>query len=72
MLNDRATPLSLLETRRSGRPRDLVEPGPNAAELARILGIAARTPDHGKLHPWRFVHVPRERRAALSELLFAA
>ena len=72
MLNDRSTPLSLLETRRSGRPRDMVEPGPNAEELARILTIAARTPDHGKLHPWRFVHVPRERRSAFSDLLFAA
>ena len=49
MLNDRATPLSLLETRRSGRPRDLVAPGPGADELARMLGIAIRTPDHGKL-----------------------
>ena len=72
MLNDRATPLSLLETRRSGRPRDLIEPGPNAEELARMLSVAARTPDHGKLHPWRFVHVPRERRGAFSDLLFAA
>lgn len=72
MLNDRSTPLSLLETRRSGRPRDLVEPGPTAEELERILAIAARTPDHGKLHPWRFVHVSRDRRSAFSDLLFAA
>jgi nitroreductase len=72
MLNDRSTPLSLLETRRSGRPRDMVEPGPTPAEMERILAVAARTPDHGKLHPWRFVHVARERRAALSDLLFAA
>lgn len=72
MLNDRSTPLSLLETRRSGKPRDMIEPGPSPEELARILSIAARTPDHGKLHPWRFVHVPRERRGALSDLLFAA
>jgi nitroreductase len=72
MLNDRATPLTLLETRRSGRPRDLVEPGPSADELRRILTVAARTPDHGKLHPWRFVHVPRERRAAFAELLHRA
>lgn len=72
MLNDRTTPLSLLETRRSGRPRDLVEPGPSPAELQRILTIAARTPDHGKLTPWRFVHVPAERRGAFADLLFAA
>ncbi len=40
--------------------------------MNRILAIAARTPDHGKLAPWRFVHVPRERRGAFSDLLFAA
>ncbi|MEA3040582.1 MAG: hypothetical protein QOC65_71 [Sphingomonadales bacterium] len=69
MFNDRATPLSLLETRRSGRPRDLVAPGPSPAELRRILAAAARTPDHGKLHPWRFVHVAQHRRDALAALL---
>lgn len=72
MLNDRATPLSLLETRRSGKPRDLAAPGPNEDEMRRILTIAARTPDHGKLQPWRFVHVAPDRRGAFSDLLFAA
>ena len=72
MLNDRASALSLLQTRRSGRPRDLVEPGPNEAQLHEIVRIAARTPDHGKLAPWRFVHVPRDRRAAFAELLHRA
>lgn len=72
MFNDRSSALSLLETRRSGRPRDLVAPGPSADELRRILAIAARTPDHGKLHPWRFVHVPKDRRDALAVLLESA
>ena len=72
MLNDRSSILAFLETRRSGRPRDLVAPGPSAEELARILAIAGRTPDHGKLHPWRFVHVSRDQRAALAELLHRA
>jgi nitroreductase len=72
MLNDLATPLDLLRTRRSGRPRDLVEPGPDAAQLRDILTIAARTPDHGKLHPWRFVHVSRETRGAFAAMLEAA
>lgn len=69
MLNDRSSILAFLETRRSGRPRDLVAPGPSAEELARILAIASRTPDHGKLHPWRFVHVAGDQRAALADLL---
>lgn len=69
MFNDRSTPLSLLKTRRSGRPRDLVEPGPNPDELRQIFEIAMRSPDHGKLHPWRFVHVPKGRRDAFAALL---
>lgn len=69
MFNDRSTPLSLLSTRRSGKPRDLVAPGPDDAQLQQILEIAARTPDHGKLAPWRFVIVPADKRAALAETI---
>ena len=72
MLNDTSSPLALLATRRSGKPRDLVAPGPDDAQLATILEIAARTPDHGKLAPWRFVVVPADRRAALSDLIITA
>lgn len=72
MFNDMTTPLSLLRTRRSGKPRDLVAPGPDAVQLHEMLQIALRTPDHGKLAPWRFVIVPLERRAALAELLVSA
>jgi nitroreductase len=72
MFNDRSSLLSYLATRRSCRPRDLVEPGPDAAQLRQILEIAARTPDHGKLFPWRFVHVAQERRAAFAETLHSA
>lgn len=69
MFNDLSSPLALLRSRRSARPRDLVSPGPNAGQLREILTLAARVPDHGKLHPWRFVHVPRERRADFAALL---
>ena len=72
MFNDVSTPLTLLSTRRSARPRDLVEPGPDREALRRILGLAMRTPDHGKLHPWRFVHVAKEQRGALAALLVRA
>lgn len=64
-LNDRSTTLSLLQTRRSGRPRDMIAPGPNPAQLETILEVAARVPDHGKLFPWRFVIVGAEQRDAL-------
>jgi nitroreductase len=69
MFNDRSTPLSLLATRRSGKPRDLIAPGPDDAQLRQILEIAARTPDHGKLAPWRFVVVPDDRRDALAGVI---
>ena len=72
MFNDTSSPLTLLATRRSGKPRDLVAPGPNDSQLAQMLEIAARTPDHGKLAPWRFVVVPADRRDALSEIITTA
>ncbi len=72
MLNDRSSTLALLETRRSGRPREMMAPGPGEAELERILTIGARVPDHGKLFPWRFVTVSRDQRGALADLLARA
>src|SRR5687768_14930554 len=69
MLNDRSSLLSLLETRRSAKPREMVGPAPSEAELERMLAIAARIPDHGKLSPWRFVAVADEQRNALAKLL---
>src|SRR5207302_9329829 len=72
MLNDRSSILTFLETRRSGKPRELVGPGPTAKEMERILGLAARTPDHGKLAPWRFVTVADDQRDACEAVLLAA
>jgi nitroreductase len=72
MFNDTTTPLSLLATRRSGKPRDLIAPGPDADQLRAMIEIAARTPDHGKLAPWRFVIVPGEQRARLAEIITTA
>ncbi|CAM5312965.1 nitroreductase family protein [Sphingobium scionense] len=72
MFNDLSSPLALLQTRRSGKPRDLIAPGPDDAQLRQILEVALRTPDHGKLAPWRFVIVPQDKRAALAQVLEAA
>lgn len=72
MFNDCSSTLALLRSRRSGKARDMVAPGPDAAELADIVAIAARVPDHGKLAPWRFVMVPVEERAAFADMLVAA
>ncbi|MCC5823811.1 MAG: nitroreductase [Phycisphaerales bacterium] len=48
-------PIAFLESRRSASPKALGLPVPSGAELERILTIASRTPDHGRLAPWRFV-----------------
>ena len=69
MFNDRPPPLSLLAPRRSGKPRDLAAPGPDMAQLEEMCAIAARTPDHGKLAPWRFVIVAPEQRARLAQVI---
>jgi len=69
MLNDASSALALLQTRRSGKPRELVGPGPTDAELEQMLQIALRVPDHGQLSPWRLVIVAEDQRDALAALL---
>jgi nitroreductase len=69
MFNDLSSPAALMATRRSGKPRDMGLPGPDAVQLGRILVAATRVPDHGKLAPWRFVVVPADMRAAFAALL---
>ncbi|MEM6758032.1 MAG: nitroreductase [Pseudomonadota bacterium] len=49
--------LDFLLNRRSRPAKTLTTPVPDRAELAQILTAAARTPDHGKMEPWRFVVV---------------
>lgn len=49
----------------------MIAPGPDDAQLRDILAIAARTPDHGKLAPWRFVTVSADQRDILGARLRA-
>lgn len=70
-LNDTSSLLAHLRTRRSGKPRDMAGPGPSPEQIEAMVEIAARTPDHGKLFPWRFVTVPDAVRAALGDKLAA-
>ena len=72
MFNNLSTPASLVATRRSGKPRDMIAPGPSAEQLRTILEAATRVPDHGKLAPWRFVIIAEDGRDSLSELLTSA
>lgn len=64
--------LEALLTRRSSKPALLEEPGPSAAELEKILTVAARVPDHRKLTPWRFIVFQSDARARFGEVLAAA
>lgn len=72
MFNDSSTPIALLHSRRSGKPRDMIAPGPDAAQLDQILRAAIRVPDHGKLAPWRFVVVGADQRETFAALLVNA
>jgi nitroreductase len=72
MFNDRSSLPAFFATRRSGKPRDMVAPGPGEAQLRRILTAAMRVPDHGKLAPWRFVVVEPGQRDAFANLLHRA
>lgn len=59
--------LAKLETRRSV-PMRAFDPTPiPAGHLARILTIAARSPDHGRLAPWRFIVIEGEARRLCGE-----
>lgn len=57
--------LDFMLTRRSRPAKILTEPVPSDDELAPLLTAAARTPDHGKLEPWRFIVL---KKAALRRL----
>lgn len=61
--------LDFLLTRRSRPAPTLVAPWPGRAEIETILTAAARTPDHGKLEPWRFIVLGRPALARLSVLV---
>ena len=47
--------LDFLRRRRSRPAKTLTAPVPDRPALTDLLAIAARTPDHGKLEPWRFL-----------------
>lgn len=63
--------LAFLATRRSASALTLRAPAPTEAELADLLAIAARAPDHGKLAPWRFVILDGAGKAAFADRLEA-
>jgi len=55
--------LAFLARRRSASALTLTTPAPTEGELATLLRLATRVPDHGKLFPWRFVVLQGEAKA---------
>ena len=55
MPNPNPAALEFLLTRRSRPAKTLTSPAPTRDQLAPILTAALRTPDHGKLEPWRLI-----------------
>ena len=47
--------LNFFLSRRSHMAKFLCDPVPNRQEIELIITAAARSPDHGKLEPWRFL-----------------
>ena len=63
--------LAFLATRRSASAVTLADPAPTASELAALLQLAARVPDHGKLAPWRFIVLEPAAKAVFADRLEA-
>jgi nitroreductase len=63
--------LDFLLTRRSRPAKTLTAPVPGRDEMMRLLTAAARSPDHGKLEPWRFLVLERPALQRLASLVRA-
>lgn len=63
---------ALIHSRQNISPKRLAAPGPDPAQLEQLLSAAAAAPDHGQLHPWRFVIIPQDKRALLAEVFAQA
>lgn len=63
--------MDFLLTRRSRPAKTLTTPVPDRAALIPLLTAAARSPDHGKLEPWRFIVLEKAALERLSRLVVA-
>jgi nitroreductase len=60
---------SLKHLQRQSTPAQaLTEPAPDEKQLRQILKTALSAPDHGRLHPYRFLSIRGEARNRLSEI----
>ncbi len=61
--------LDFLLTRRSRPAKTLTTPVPDRPTVETLLTAAARTPDHGKLEPWRFIVLTKPALARLAAMV---
>lgn len=64
--------LDTLHSRHSIPASQLTEPAPDEQQLNDILQCALTAPDHGKLHPWRFIVIRGAARHALADVFVEA
>ena len=64
--------LTLIHSRQHVSPKRLAEPGPDRAQIEKILDAAGAAPDHGLLSPWRLIIVPPVRRHLLADAFAGA
>jgi nitroreductase len=53
-------------------PAEIGDPAPGDETLQKIIAAALRAPDHGRLHPWRFLAIRGEGRSRLGDVFAAA
>ncbi len=61
--------LDFLLNRRSRPAKTLTTPVPDRATVQTLLTAAARTPDHGKLEPWRFIVLTKPALTRLAAMI---
>ena len=69
-ITESGSPIDTILGRRSATR--LVAPAPTPGQLDTILLAATTVPDHGALHPWRFVVVSGDARRRFADALVAA
>ena len=66
-----STIIDFLLARKSVPISELREPAPSDGEIATLIAIASRVPDHGRLAPWRFILYRGDARHRIGEFLAA-
>ena len=53
-------------------PTEIGDAAPDNETLRKIVAAALRAPDHGRLHPWRFISIRGEGRRRLGDIFASA